>query len=165
MMVDERLAALLDVTDEKLAEARDRIRQLEDQLDGSQHGWSMPHNIDDDASLPVPRLEISYAKGRYEHELVAEYRLVYRHLLGELIAVPFGSTRIRGRASIEAELRGHDDRPHLPFRDGAHACHDAGHFGMPLYVVAPGMDPVLYPVGTYGDTYANGAAHRRSIEK
>ena len=78
--------------------------------------------------LPVPRLEIRY-RPYNDHEMVADYGLVYEHLLGETYFVTLGSTKIGGGRVME---EGHLD---LPFRDGAHIVHDMWHLKLRGFVV------------------------------
>lgn len=146
--IEERLAEQLDAKDhkierlaEKLEEAEAKIEQL---LRGIRGAWSLPREIqDENPELPVPRLEIVWIKspdGWHEHEV--EYRLVHRHFLGHLVVVPLGLTRVSGGSRDDepwkwsVQLHG---RPDLPFRDGAHARHDAAHLGIPLFAIAGGV--------------------------
>lgn len=56
-----------------------------------------------------------------------EYRLVRRHFLGYVEVNPLGLTKRQGGNN---QPPWHDDpRVTLPFRDGAHARHDAAHLG------------------------------------
>lgn len=82
--------------------------------------------------LPIPRLEIRWERlGRYTR--IANYFLVYRHLTGEITAIPLGSTRTDGGKDPDGpmELR-------TPFRDGAHMNHDMKHLNLRAFVVADG---------------------------
>lgn len=67
--------------------------------------------------LPVPRLEIRKHllpdSDKQGYDIRADYSLVYEHLDGSHIAVPFGQTR------IGTDLK-HYRMFDLPFRDGAH---------------------------------------------
>ena len=55
-------------------------------------------------------------------------RHVYRHFLGDIMAVPLGHTTIRGGAGRMPLV---DGRLMLPFRDGAHVCSDMAHLKLP----------------------------------
>lgn len=153
MDANERLQELLDRKDEELAEARERVRELERELDAEPGGWCRHEALPDDERLPVPRLELVYQQENGWAEFRVVYRLVMRHFLGQLLGLPLGVTRCRG---------GIGERPaDLPYRDGAHALHDAAHLGLPLYRVMPGELPELVPDK---ETYPRqkGLAHRQS---
>lgn len=158
--IEERLSAQLDEKDAEIEDLKVKIRRLEIEVRGSESGWSLPRDMTDDESLPVPRLELAYTAREYGYDV--EYRLVYRHLLGKLIATPLGLTTCRG-GSVEAAFRGYEGLPDLPFRDGAHAMHDAGHLGLPLYVIAPNEGPVLYDAARRGGQFKTGVEHRREV--
>ena len=74
--------------------------------------------------LPVPRLEIRWREVS-EFTRIAEYGLVYRHFLGDIMFVPFSSTR-QGGSHIPFDT---------PFRDGAHIRNDSVQLSLPAYVV------------------------------
>lgn len=153
MDANERLQELLDRKDEELEEARERVRELERELDAEPGGWRRPEVLPDDASLPVPRLELVYQQDNGWAEYRVTYRLVMRHFLGQLLGLPLGMTRCQSSAG---------ERPaDLPYRDGAHALHDAAHLGLPLYRMLPGEAPEL---ASDDKNYAfqKGLAHRRS---
>ena len=70
--------------------------------------------MQEQAALPVPRLELSWALVGDEGATVA-YSMVYRHLLGHDERVPLGFTKIDG-SGVHARAKNLD----VPFRDGAH---------------------------------------------
>lgn len=147
----ERLEQLLDDRDAEISEAREKVMQLERELDGARDGWRRMSELDDDGVLPVPRLEMAYIQDDEWRSYRVSYRMVHRHLLGQLLATPLGLTRVNGSGNYEP-----DD---LPFRDGKHAQHDAAHLQMPLYKVMPGKPPER--VEPNAETASRGRAHRR----
>lgn len=134
----ERLQELLDANEEKNAELQNRVRDLERLIDGAPDGWRFGDEpLDDTGRMPVPRLELAYFQLHGDwREYKVVYRLVYRHLLGQLTAIPLGVTT--SRSGLDAKPAEFD----LPYRDGAHARHDAEHLGLPLFRVMPGEVPV-----------------------
>jgi len=148
----EELTRELEETTDKLTEARHVIA-------GSENGWRSPVDVQDDESLPIPRLEMVFepspTKGWRQH--VAMYRLVIRHLRGNLQAIPLGSTRVSGG---DGSLPGMED---LPMRDGAHIHHDTEHLRLPAFVLLPGQLPVLLTDGEYERTHKLGREHRRDV--
>jgi len=123
----DRLADQLDEAETKIEELEAKIaaREYQDDWEWRQiKKLSKEENLD----LPVPRLEIRYRKYD-DFNVIADYGLVHTHLLGDILFVPFGSTRIGGTRSRE---EGHLD---LPFRDGAHIMNDMWELRLPAYVV------------------------------
>lgn len=140
---------------EDLREERDREQRCKDHEDA--YGWTRPFQltsgdydkISDERNydLPVPRLEIRWIpKGEgYAGTRIARYSLVYRHLLGQVIAVPLGQTRQSGGPWEEFE-RVEDMPPGMiigrlspPFRDGAHALNEAKQLNLSLFVLDEGI--------------------------
>lgn len=79
--------------------------------------WKMSKK--ENLNLPLPRLEIRKTlakKPDHMFNVKAEYGLVYEHLLGDIIFVPFGTTKIGAPDRY--------DFMDLPFRNGAHILHD-----------------------------------------
>ena len=135
--IEERLAEQLDEKDAEIGRLREQIEALEQRV-RTGAVWAVPTRIEERPEpLLVPRLEIVWEK---EHptgdwySATATYRLVYRHLLGRLVAVALGRTRVDnsiGRPPIDPLL----DRVELPFRDGAHLRHDAKILCLPAYAI------------------------------
>lgn len=132
----ERLEALLDEKDRKIETLDDDIQRLKCNLRNAEAGWCLPVRLPLEQSLPVPRLELWYnplgttpERAWWRYEVI--YRMVYRHLVGDIIALPFGRTEISG--SDRAPMT--DGRLQLPFRDGAHICHDMAHLHMPGFAI------------------------------
>ena len=113
--------------------------------------------VEDDGVLPVPRLELVYQtlKPPSWGSCIVTYRLVMRHLLGHLEAIPLSFTRIG-----QSGARSVDDIG-LPRRDGAHIAHDRVHLGMPAFKVVPGKPPERMDLDDYRGQAALGAEHRR----
>jgi len=158
MTAEERLAEQLDAKDEEIAALDRKIDDLETQLRCCATAWSMPEKIDDDASLPLPRLEMVWTQ-RDEWETVVKYRLVRKHLLGHVETCPLGMTTISGGNGIHRDDAG---APSLPYRDGSHATHDSAHLGLPLYLIV-GNEPAI-PFCDWEDykhQIAKGRSHRR----
>lgn len=145
---EERLNGLLDERDAEIEELQEKIKDLEARLRGSRNGWAAHELLDRDQKLPVPRLEILVRNAEYEGYLDGLeyiYRLVYRHLSGDVIGVPFGHTSSRGGPPLLP------DQPissiHMPRRDGAHMYREMATLGLPGFLV-------------YGSQWENLAARR-----
>lgn len=130
MKAIERLEALLDERDAKIAELQEKVDEHEDR-----EAWSWTRHRttekETDERLPVPRLEIRWEpadENRYNWH--ARYFLVHRHLLGNIVSVPMGYTR-RGGGGEPVR----DSEVETPFRDGCHIAHDAAHLGLPAFAV------------------------------
>lgn len=136
MTAIERLEEQLDAKDAEIRRLEDEIRETQDQLKSTESGWSLPEDLPKEQTLPVPRLEMLFfphPDGWDECEMV--YRLVYRHLLGHCVAVPFGSTtRKGGRAREPWDIR-NPGKLDLPYRDGVHIRHDAFTLKLPAFAV------------------------------
>lgn len=135
--IEDHLSELLDAKNAELASLKDKLVELEHQLE-QDHRWSLPRNIENTPGLPVPRLEFKWTPHPEQgwKSYTVEYYLVKRHLMGELTAIPLGQTKCSGgpgRDPRKTSCAG--GRPELPFRDGAHACFDAGHLGLPVYLL------------------------------
>ena len=138
----ESLEQVLVERDATIRKLREQIESLEGRLERSSHDWQRHRRIEDDKTLPVPRLELVWEDISEPDETpwtsrTVEYRLVHTHMLGHTVVVPLGFTKIRG-GGYKAPWKMDNGKPDLPFRDGAHACHDAAHLNLPLYVIAPG---------------------------
>lgn len=151
----ERLNELLDLKDAELEEATEENDRLERELEGSLNGWRRTEEFpDDDINLPVPRLEIVYVQIDEWRDFKVIYRLVTKHLLGHLVGTPFSQTDCRCGSNVKPD--------HLPYRDGAHAAHDAAHLQLPLFRVMPGEKPARADLEHYDSQMSTGLKHRRS---
>lgn len=86
---------------------------------------------EENMNLPIPRLEIRHRDPRGKelgqgYNIVAEYRMIYEHLEGNVLAVDLGKTLIGG--SVRDPLD-------TPFRMGAQIIHDMLHLHLPGYVI------------------------------
>lgn len=159
----DRLEDLLEQKEEELDELKREVERLKYMLDGSPDGWRVVESIKDDPSLPIPRLEMAFEPSKEygwgDYKVI--YRLVYQHLVDGLLAVPLGETRIRGGGAANRA----EEPDYLPHRDGAHAAHDAPHFGLPLYRVSPSKPAVLVDIANERPYQAKlGLEHRRSVK-
>ena len=99
LSIEERLNHDLHVAEQKLRTAEEKIEELEERIRGIRTGWMEQRDMEDDGVLPVPRFEISWRKtykGDSWYNRTCEYRLVHKHLLGHLVVIPLGSTRVSG---------------------------------------------------------------------
>ena len=110
-----------------------KIEKLEEKLENIDYEdtWKWRHirelSKEENKDLPVPRLEIRYRNlDKFNH--VADYGLVYEHLMGEILFVPFGSTKCGNSKSLDEQA--------LPFRDGSHIKHDAYFLKLPAFLVS-----------------------------
>jgi hypothetical protein len=133
----ERLEVLLEAKDRELEEARETIEELQQALEGSKDGWRCVQELQDDPELPVPRLELAYVSINEWREFKVVYRLVVRHLLGQLLGYPLGQTVSHGSGCRP------DGAEDLPLRNGALAIHDSAHLGLPVYKIMPDRKPLL----------------------
>lgn len=154
MKAIDRLEGLLDQKESELDEANEKIESLERELECMAGGWRRSESFKDDGLLPIPRLEMVYAQVDGWREYKVVYRLVYKHLLDHMVAVPLGMTKIGGGVDKDPS------RLDLPFRDGVHAWHEAGLFGWPLFKLVPGRPPERVELSR--ETEAQGIAKRRS---
>jgi hypothetical protein len=155
----ERLEELLDAKDEEVASLRNERDSLKRELDGSIDGWRIAEEMEDDGKLPLPRLELLYVKRRDWSSFDVIYRLVTKHLCGHLVATPLGRTRCDGGSNKEPS--GPED---VPFRDGAHAFHDAAHLQLPLFKIMPDREPMRL-TDTGASFTARGIEHRRGVSR
>jgi hypothetical protein len=70
----------------KIAKLKARIAVLEEQQRGSRAAWSLPVQLPDEQTLPVPRLELVWTIDNECPEQVANYRLVHR-IYGKIVGV------------------------------------------------------------------------------
>jgi hypothetical protein len=135
MKATERLEELLDQKDARIEELETELQEANEKLEAN---WDWCRHTKLEANpdnLPVPRLEIRWSKVTEDgYEQYWDYRLIYRHLLGHLIAVPLGGTKTSG-GNCDS-LKWPNGTLHLPFRDGAHISHDTGHLGIPAFAIA-----------------------------
>ena len=145
--VISRLETLIDrlaKQEKDMAELEEENNELADRLDAIEYQnkwrWRLVRILSDEENigLPIPRLEIRWER-LDEFNVRACYSLVYRHLLGRIIAHSLSSTHVGGDWS--------DNEPlslRLPFRDGAHIMHDMQTLNLPAFVVAGGKSRELH---------------------
>ena len=133
METAEYLTGLLNEKDKEINDLAQRIEELENIIDGRTWGWTIHAKVSEveNMSLPVPRLEMRWRElDDWGYNWEARYRLVYRHFLSHLVAVPLGNTK-RGGDSPPMTNENVD----LPIRDGAHIKHDAKLLNLPAFVI------------------------------
>lgn len=148
----------------KLSAAGERISELEERVRGSEFAWLLDSHVNDDETLPIPRLEIEWVRAKQCPGIhVARYRMVLAHLNGEVYALPMGQTTTQGRADAPwpPEFRGYLQ---LPYRDGAHIHHDMNHLGLRAFVRCAGRVEELSPNGDYKMQADRGYDHRRRCD-
>lgn len=132
----ERLEKLLDEKDARIEELEGEIQEQADAREERDWEWTR-HAIlkDNPENLPVPRLEIRWEAESEDGYLQRwDYSLIYRHLLGHLVRIPMGQTKTQGSTKppiFNGALM-------MPYRDGAHICHDSMMLGLPAFAVADG---------------------------
>lgn len=84
--------------------------------------------------LPVPRLQIECINLDKWNDWEWRYGLVYRHLTGDIIYIPFGLTRCSGgRNNIKHPILD------LPFREGNHIYSDKKSLNLPAFSIVEKM--------------------------
>lgn len=137
MTATERLEQQLDEKDARIAGLEEELRQLTNDEEANWE-WARHKTLKENPdNLPVPRLEMRWHKESEDGYLTRwDYRLIYKHTLGHLVAVPLGQTKSQG---------GHGEPPihngviRTPFRDGVHICEDAGHMNLPAFGICEGL--------------------------
>lgn len=134
----ERLEGMLNHKDIELESAQKELRELKEQATDADWRWARHQIYKKDAEplpiLSVPRLEVRWTSIDDDHyHLLATYSLVRRHLLGHLVFVPLGATRVGG--SMDHQPIQANGQLQLPFREGAHIHHDMKALNLPGYVV------------------------------
>lgn len=133
MKAIERLAEQLDEKDQRIEELEEELQKLKDE---SEWDWKWARHKtlkENQDNLPVPRLEMRWHKESDDGYLTRwDYKLIYRHTLGHLVAVPIGQTKSQGGNGTPPIYNGEIS---TPFRDGVHICQDSGHLGIPAFCV------------------------------
>ncbi len=137
----ERLEALLDQKDAENAQLRSEKAARDF---GEEWGWMRQAVSEETEGLPVPRLEIRWTREN-EWSWLAEYSLVYRFYLGEVIRQPFSVTLQRGGRGEPPIYEGRVD---VPRRDGFHIRHDMKQLNLPAFAVCEGKVTKLEPLDT-----------------
>lgn len=132
MKAIERLEKLLDEQEEKISELNKKIETLE-----RDQAWTAHQEGDQSDNLPVPRLEMRAVQIEEWYQYAWEYSLVYRHLLGDIIAVPMGRSTSSGGANYAPDtFQGvYDPNCSGPFRDGVHIWNDSKCLNLPAFLI------------------------------
>lgn len=135
--IEQRLAEQLNEKDREIRELTIKIEDLEQSLRGADSQWTLHVRLPKEQTLPLPRLELVWEPDGYVgqewYERVAKYRLVYRAFWGDVLAIPLGETRVKGGYGTEPPIRA--GKIEMPFRDGAHICHDMAALRLPGFLV------------------------------
>lgn len=137
MTAIERLENLLDQKDRELQAFR---KEAEFQEYREKWAWMRQQKSDEADGLPVPRLEIRWRQAD-EWTRLAEYSMVARHFMGDVIRHPISVTKCSGTGALV-----HEGKVETPFRDGTHIRHDMRHLGLPGFVIANGVVTKLEPM-------------------
>lgn len=138
MSTTERLEELLTAKD---AEIERLQTELSEALDRKEKDFEWAEHVDLGEvyrpELPVPRLEMLWEKddGESWRNCTALYRLIYRHLLGHLVAVPLGRTQTQSGADHSPATEPWSKNIRVPFRDGVHIATDSESLKLPAFVV------------------------------
>jgi len=155
--MSKRLQELLDKKDEEIEELERKLAkyQEEEEYEAEEAAWSWTvHTIleKDDAVLPVPRLELRWESlDEQGYNRICQYSLVYEHLLGDIIKIPMGRTRVGGSRDtvIDDGMHNGEQRrqPSIdtPFRDGGHITNDSRKLKLPAFIIAEGKVQELIP--------------------
>lgn len=143
----KRLEELLELRDSQMAELQEKVDEFEN-LEEREWGWCRHEGFPKDKNkLPVPRLEIRARaiNGNWSNfEWI--YCLVYRHLLKDLIFVPFGRTGSQGSRSEPPIYHGPETEGNYintPFRDGAHLFNDMECLNLPGFYIIETDPPLI----------------------
>lgn len=139
MTAIERLEEALDEKDARITMLEEELRTLKDESERTWL-WARHFKIEDDKTLPVPRLEIRCRNLDDWYNWEWHYGLVYRHMLGDCIFVPLGHTTCNGGGHPPLDSQGN---PNLPFRDGVHIRKDARQLNLPAYCLLEGQSTVI----------------------
>lgn len=136
----DRLASQLEEADERIMELENEVERFKDA-----RPWTEHEDVENDnLNLPVPRLEMLWEHGefRYGYQYRCKYRMVYRHFLGQCVAVPLGETLVGTKLQPD-----HYGEINIPFRDGAHIKSEARSLNLPAYVRWDGKAERIDPDG------------------
>lgn len=134
LTVIERLEEQLNTKDAEVAKLKAQVAEAEEEKLDREWRWARHRESPEAEGLPVPRLEIRWRPDHAEGwTWVAEYNLVYMHLLTHVVKVPLGSTTVNGfRKDTKPE---HEGQVQLPWRDGVHIRSDMKHLNLPGFAI------------------------------
>ena len=94
MTTQQRLEELLEAKDEQIEQLRAEKAELARKLALSPHLWSVPTEITEDQTLPVPRIEVRVYLPEDDHEFHGSMKTVYRLVIEDpvdgLLSYPLG---------------------------------------------------------------------------
>lgn len=141
----ERLEELLHTKDREIERLEEQVHELKNAADFEERYrvwfWTKHSKSEEKEGLPVPRLEIRWRKEDGDgYNWVAAYNLVYRHYLGDVMAVPLGATKVGGQRSptFDYVTMTESSKVETPFRDGVHIMHDMRELRLPGFAVYDG---------------------------
>jgi hypothetical protein len=139
----ERLEELLNTKDTQIETLQAKLQAYKDQEEEENWRWTQHSKSEEKEGLPVPRLEIRWIKlDKNGYNWRAAYNLVYKHLLGDVILVPMGSTTRNG-GNGKGPIR--DGKVETPFRDGVHIAHEMLTLKLPGFAICDDTVTVLKP--------------------
>jgi hypothetical protein len=162
----ERLNELLDSRDRTILELTSKLEELEERLQGSRTAWSVPYPLEEfqeDPPLPLPRLEFVWELHEEGYSYSVEYRLVKRHLMGDLEAHPLGLTNVSGSHGGRKPWGNPPEDLNLPYRDGSHSAYDSTHLGLPVYARTPEGTFLVESSRTHPGQYSKGKRDRVEV--
>lgn len=134
---ESRLRELLQLKDDRISELESDAEEIREAEEREEWRWSLPRKVTNDERLAVPRLEIRCVPVSDNwYNFRWDYALIYKHLLGHLVAVPFGSTTCNSSAG-RPPVR--DGKIHTPFRDGVHIAQDSLTLRLPAFALCDGI--------------------------
>ncbi len=153
------MASTNDNLNKLIAKHEERIEELESELQEQTNAnetltrriesedatWAQPRKWDED-DLPMPRLEMRWTRDD-SYTSRCTYVLVFPHFLDkslgederDIVSKPLGQTKSQGSERLTFWRFG-DAELDTPFRDGAHAFHDAKVLKLPLFITTEDGD-------------------------
>lgn len=149
----DRIEEILNDKDEKIEELERKLHAFEqrDKLARNEDEWVWTEHFlleeDDTPELPIPRIQLQWEFiGDRHYQSRCWTFLVFKHLIGDIVKVPLGMTRVSGGRQDEFYPK-HPDGPRIgtPFRAGGDAATEARQLRLPLFVTQEGMAQELFP--------------------
>lgn len=112
---------VLERQNETINELENKLEAFEREKEDAQYteDWKWRHirqlTEKENLDLPLPRLEVRYREPS-RNNVICDYGLVIRHLLGHIDFIPFSSTRMGCSGNDKDFCK----KLETPFRDGAH---------------------------------------------
>lgn len=161
---EERLQELLNKKDEELEKLQEKVDHFEHLEEKKRNRdtwiWTEHYILDEDdiVGLPVPRLELRWKfLDDHRYNSVCWYTIVFKHLVGEIIRVPFGMTSVSGGKGDEFHAN-HPDGPRIgiPFRDGSHIINEARQLKLRAFAISGDRAQELIPGEEGGGNHTRG---------